>query len=847
MRLLGRLLRPRPSQRLQRAQDVIAAIDSRRLPREFRPRRSWAWGLAAALALAAGTGAWWVLRPAAPPVVENVRPLQRVLVLPLAPATDLPPPQRLVLDDSLLGTLASLPGVAVVDGERARQAIRQLDPAGAGQPDIDALRATAAAGRVLEVDLRTTNGLWQADARLHGETAPPRRLAGPSSATPTAALQGWLAQPAVRDALGWAGAVPRLPDTPEAVAHELGSGLLLRQQGKLAEALAAFERAAAIDGQPRAWLAVAETAGAVGEIDTALDALDNAQRGADALPGPERQRLVAERALLEGDGELAVAQWTALREATPDDTYAQLQQGRAQGAAGDFAAAVSTLEALSQRDPNDPRAWFELGKFTLLSGDAQRAVDDHLVRALVLYKRSRNTYGEAETVNALGIGYGRLGQTADAIEQYRKAVELRSMVGNRRGVATSLRNLGNVLALTGRFDKAAAHLEQARTLYTALGDREGLAAVDNEIGLLSEERGDYPSALEAYQRALRGWQAAGDAHGSAQAFNNIGFAHYQLGAYNDAQVYWQQAAEAYAALGSETGSVRTAQNLGLLAMARGDWQQARQRLEDSLAQAERQQMPEEAAVSRRNLADLELMQGNVAAALAQLEPAEALFRQRQDQRGMADVALLRVQALLAAHADDQARAALDGLQPQLESAASEQRAIAGMLESDLLAREGRTREAAAVLRQASQLAIASGVRHLQLQIALREARLGARRNADAGLDGATTALGHAGLRLAWLEWQMEQALAREDASAARAAYREATGLLRAGDYQRAWQLHRLGALAHAQGGEAAAAQRASARADTAHAEAVKALPPGMREGFLLDTRATGPMPPEPTP
>src|SRR3546814_10770870 len=104
---------------------------------------------------------------------------------------------------------------------------------------------------------------------------------------------------------------------------------------------------------------------------------------------------------------------------------AELELARARGAGGDFTAAVATLQRLTQRDGNDPRAWFELGKFSILSGDARRAVDDYLVRALVQFKRSRDLYGQAETVNALGIGYGRLGQTADAAEQYRKAVELR--------------------------------------------------------------------------------------------------------------------------------------------------------------------------------------------------------------------------------------------------------------------------------------------------------------------------------------------------------------------------------------------------------------------------------------
>ena len=110
----------------------------------------------------------------------------------------------------------------------------------------------------------------------------------------------------------------------------------------------------------------------------------------------------------------------------------------------------------------------------VLQGDARRAVDDYLVRALVLYKRSGNRFGEGETVNAMGIGYARLGQHADAEEQYRKAVELRRTVGNRRGLATSLRNLGSALSQRGEFADATTHLQQARQLHEALLCAKGL-------------------------------------------------------------------------------------------------------------------------------------------------------------------------------------------------------------------------------------------------------------------------------------------------------------------------------------------------------------------------------------
>jgi tetratricopeptide (TPR) repeat protein len=578
------------------------------------------------------------------------------------------------------------------------------------------------------------------------------------------------------------------------------------------------------------WLALAEVASMIGEQDTAAAAIERGRRAAGAAtPAPLRRRLDAQAALLDGDAPAAIAQYRALLAATPDDTEAELELARARGAGGDFPAAVAALRTLVKRDGDDARAWYELGKFSILSGDAQRAVDDYLVRALVLSKRSRDAYGEAEAANALGIGYGRLGQSEDAAEQYRKAVALRSAVGNLRGEATSLRNLANALSLTGDFDAASRELERARSLHAKLGDREGLAAVENEIGLLAEERGLYPDALQAFGRSLQAWQDIDDPLGVAQARNDIGFAHYQLGHYGDAQVYLQQAAAGYAALGDAIGTVRTEQDLGLLAIARGRWSEARQRLQRSLAAAGRQQMQEEAAVSRRHLAELELQQGHLAAAIDQAGKAMASFRRREDPRGATDAGLLQVDALLAAHADDAAKKALDGLGPALQRTSREQRAIALLMGAELAARGGDAPAARRNLVQAKALAADSGIRQLQLRIALAEARLlGA---PLAGLDAGTATLGHAGLRLQWLQLAMRQALAGGDAERANALYGEATALLRDGESLHAASLHALGAEARDAIGDAAGAATARASERAAQAALRASVPPKLVAGF----------------
>lgn len=832
-RLVDKLLRPQPAHRFKDAAAVIAALDAKEVPRDGyreggRSTRALWLAAAAALALLAGAGAWWWQRDSAPVQVASA-PLDRLLVLPIRHAgDDALAPRLLGLGAHLRDALAASPGVAVVDEERTVQALRQLDPTGNAVPDSAALSRLAAARRVLQPRLIERDGRWRIDAELRVGGAPAQTLAGPLAADPTAALQAWAAKPDTVRALALPSAIAlALPDTGKAL-DAYGAGLLARRQGRLSDALTQFGLAtAAAPDYAMAWLAQGEAALAIGEQDAAFEAIERGQAVA-GIGERLRRRLDAEHALLQGDPPKAVAAWREWLAKTPDDTYAELNLARGLGAGGDFKAAVAALLRLAERDGDDPRVWFELGKFSILQGQARRAVDDYLVRALVLFKRSRNLGGEAETVNALGVGYGRLGQSADAAEQYRKAVELRRALGNRRGVATSLRNLANVLATTGKFDEAAAALAQARALHVELDDRAGLAAVENELGLLAEERGDYPGALDAFRRALQAWRQVEDPHGTAQALNNIGFADYQLGAYDDAQVYWQQAAEAYAALGEQTGRIRTEQNLGLLATARGQWGEARRLLQHSLSAAEQQQMLEEVAVSRRNLAELELLQGHYAAAIDQARQAGELFRQREDARGQVDVDLLRVQALMQAQALAEARRLLDEQDKPLAQASSEQRAIAYLLQAQLAAREQRAAQTGPALRQARQLAEASGVRQLQLQIALEQA---GNERVDPSLDRATASLGHAGLRLAWLELAMRQALAASNPALALGHYREAVQRLRDGDFHRARALHRLGARAYAATGDVAGERSARNKADAALKTMRDGLPPGLRAGF----------------
>lgn len=788
-RLVHRLLQPRPAQRLPDAGAVIRAIDQRRVPVDLRPGRR-AWWTLAALALLALVATTLLLRtggPVGPPPQPD-----RLLVLADQAPDGLQEAWTGAIE-SLRLALEDLSGVPVVDGERTAQAVAQLGLAHVRERDVGAVAGLVPARRRLLLELHEVGGRLAITGRYEGTS-----VAGPDAGTLDAATEGF-----ARAFAQTLGAQPSYSwrVAPQAAAlDDYGSGLLEWRGGRLAAALARFEAAVAIDaGHPALWLALAETALAAGLYDRADEALES---GA-TLAAPER---VADEfqvlgALLGDAPEAATARLESRLDARPDDLGLALQLARLAGETGNHVRALELLEDLLGRDPGDARAWYLSGKYLILSGDTRRAVDEHLVRALVLFKRSRNAFGEAEAVNALGIGYARLGQSAEAEEQYRRALALRRMLEDQRGTATTLRNLADLAVIRGEHEHARAYLEEARDLYGRLGDRFGQAQMEREAGLLSEEQGDYTAAREAFRMALRSRQRAGDVEGVGESFNDIGFANYQLGDYDSALVFWSQAIEAFQQVDDRRGQVRAAQNLGLLDMAQGRWQQAQARLEASLLEAESRQMAEEAAVSRRNLAELAILRGQTAVAARQLEHARRLFDERQDVRGQADAVLLAARLALVTGDFDGVAGLLEGFAGREATASLEQKAIAGTLQLSLQQRRGRSASAAlgaAALRAAE----AAGLPVLELNVRALTTP------GDPGLAEAVERLGNVALSLQWRRLALAQAL---DAGRIEAARGHGAALQRllaehpehADAFESHRQLHRL---ALARGDDAAAGQ-----------------------------------------
>jgi len=141
-----------------------------------------------------------------------------------------------------------------------------------------------------------------------------------------------------------------------------------------------------------------------------------------------------------------------------------------------------------------------------------------------------------------GVTYGKAGPTNDAKEYLQQSLQIRQLLGDRRGIAYALQrtgqfahdngnfnlseslqrkvldemiaigspgeiggqchSLGNILNLNGKFSEAIIHLEQARSIWRTLGAQGDYAHTTDEYVYCRLNMGDYEGRLVQIQEAV---------------------------------------------------------------------------------------------------------------------------------------------------------------------------------------------------------------------------------------------------------------------------------------------------------------------------------------------------------
>jgi two-component system, sensor histidine kinase PdtaS len=208
-------------------------------------------------------------------------------------------------------------------------------------------------------------------------------------------------------------------------------------------------------------------------------------------------------------------------------------------------------------------AW-AVGAFCLLwlpasSAQTDAALADSLIRQLPLLRNDTN-----KTYTFRDISYYLLQDHPDSALIYsRKGYELARGLGFLPGQIWNLNQEGYAHELLNHLDSALLCYEEAIDLARRAGDPLAEARMLNVLGTVYHHQGDFAAALAYYNQALQWFEELGDLEGRSQALNNLGIIYRVRRNYLKAVEVYGQSIAIKQQLGDRAGEAATLRNLGL--------------------------------------------------------------------------------------------------------------------------------------------------------------------------------------------------------------------------------------------------------------------------------------------
>ncbi|MFI5302747.1 MAG: tetratricopeptide repeat protein, partial [Polyangiales bacterium] len=253
----------------------------------------------------------------------------------------------------------------------------------------------------------------------------------------------------------------------------------------------------------------------------------------------------------------------------------------------------------------------------------------HLEAGLTLFQIVGDARGVASSLDDLGKLCWMRGDYARALELLREALAARKRLGDRRSIALSLHNLGLVLQDSGSFKEALDAFEQALRIRREIGDLIGVALTLNNLGTIAQDQRDDARAMKLFEEAFGVAREVGDRQKMAICLTNIGETHYRLGDVDKAIDTLTESGKIAEELGDQLIIAETARGLGKAFLIAGDLPRAREHTARALALFEQVRSRFQIGVALRTLGEVTAAGGwgsdNVVKAKEYFERAIELF------------------------------------------------------------------------------------------------------------------------------------------------------------------------------------------------------------------------------
>lgn len=231
---------------------------------------------------------------------------------------------------------------------------------------------------------------------------------------------------------------------------------------------------------------------------------------------------------------------------------------------------------------------YTLTEMALIYGDIgeyQTALDAY-AQAHALYTQFGDWKSAASTNTNIAWIYNELGEHQKALDLYLQVQEAHRAKDKSYVSAVLLSSIGATYAKLGRYQTALDIHLPVLAMRRASGSLGGQAITLNNIANCHQHLGDKAKALDYYLQALNLMPNLGNPFYTATTLNNIGVLYRNLGQQEKALDYLNQAVVLRQTIGDLNGEAATQSELARLDRDRGNFVEARKRVEAALAAIE---------------------------------------------------------------------------------------------------------------------------------------------------------------------------------------------------------------------------------------------------------------------
>ena len=254
-----------------------------------------------------------------------------------------------------------------------------------------------------------------------------------------------------------------------------------------------------------------------------------------------------------------------------------------------------------------------------------------------------------------------------AEKMFKESLERSQKIGDDFLIATSMKELANMMLEKGRYDEASPLLDEAEALYQKLDNAKGKCDVEGFRGLIHYYKGelddavehfmkklelaemigdkaakalsyrymggvafyrsDYPKALQHYKNQLKISKENENLLDAAVAENNLGLVYSYINDFKNAVKFYKRALETYKKVGIRQYICYTSNNLGELKYWLGEYEEAKTLLEDQLAISTELGIRRHVALAHLLLGDIAKKEGDFETARNRYEKAVAIAKE----------------------------------------------------------------------------------------------------------------------------------------------------------------------------------------------------------------------------